>query len=70
MTDPPFDFGIFLDSLNNKITEHINFSEKLGYCFWWGLRNLRFVYLYIFYVHTIKFLIWKKNFDSFFVLSA
>ena len=42
----PFDFGIFLDSLKNGITGDINFATKLSYSFWWGLRNLRFAYIY------------------------
>ncbi|XP_024177716.1 cyclic nucleotide-gated ion channel 1 [Rosa chinensis] len=40
MTDPPFDFGIFFDALKNDIQGPINFPTKIGYCFWWGLRNL------------------------------
>ncbi|KAM1407508.1 hypothetical protein ACFX2F_002078 [Malus domestica] len=35
-----FNFGIFLDSLKDRNTEHINFGKKFFYCFWWGLRNL------------------------------
>lgn len=38
--DPPFDFGIFFDSLKNNITGPINFPTKISYSFWWGLRNL------------------------------
>lgn len=38
-----FDFGIFLDALQSQVVEKRNFWEKLFYCFWWGLRNLRFV---------------------------
>ncbi|XP_016647313.1 PREDICTED: cyclic nucleotide-gated ion channel 1-like [Prunus mume] len=37
---PPFNFGIFLDSLKNHNTEHIKFGKKFFYSFWWGLRNL------------------------------
>nr|WGM80994.1 CNGC1 [Fragaria x ananassa] len=40
MTDPPFDFGIFFDALKNDIQGKINVPQKIGYCFWWGLRNL------------------------------
>ncbi|KAL6127249.1 hypothetical protein ACLB2K_075290 [Fragaria x ananassa] len=40
MTDPPFDFGIFFDALKNDIQGKINLPQKIGYCFWWGLRNL------------------------------
>lgn len=38
-----FDFGIFLDALRTQVVEKGNFWQKLFYCFWWGLRNLRFV---------------------------
>ncbi|XP_050156358.1 cyclic nucleotide-gated ion channel 1-like [Malus sylvestris] len=37
---PPFNFGIFLDSLKNRNTEHSKFVKKFWYSFWWGLRNL------------------------------
>lgn len=37
---PPFDFGIFLDALNSRVVESMNFPQKFFYCFWWGLRNL------------------------------
>ncbi|KAM5574739.1 cyclic nucleotide-gated ion channel 1-like [Rosa sericea] len=40
MTEPPFDFGIFFDALKNDILGPINFPTKIGFCFWWGLRNL------------------------------
>ncbi|KAI4384836.1 hypothetical protein MLD38_002938 [Melastoma candidum] len=37
---PPFDFGIYLPALQTKIVGSTNFSLKISYCFWWGLRNL------------------------------
>ncbi|KAM2031104.1 hypothetical protein FF2_041654 [Malus domestica] len=37
---PQFNFGIFLDSLQNHNVDHIQFGRKLFYSFWWGLRNL------------------------------
>ncbi|KAI4324992.1 hypothetical protein MLD38_030429 [Melastoma candidum] len=37
---PPFDFGIYLDALKSHIVSAEEFPLKLGYCFWWGLRNL------------------------------
>nr|XP_028962050.1 cyclic nucleotide-gated ion channel 1-like [Malus domestica]XP_028962051.1 cyclic nucleotide-gated ion channel 1-like [Malus domestica] len=37
---PPFNFGIFLDSLKNHNLENIKFEKKFFYSFWWGLRNL------------------------------
>ncbi|CAJ2674583.1 unnamed protein product [Trifolium pratense] len=35
-----FDFGIFLDALQSGVVESRDFTEKLFYCFWWGLKNL------------------------------
>jgi hypothetical protein len=37
-----FDFGIFLGALQSGNLESTDFPQKLAYCFWWGLRNLRF----------------------------
>ncbi|XP_050153278.1 cyclic nucleotide-gated ion channel 1-like isoform X3 [Malus sylvestris] len=37
---PQFNFGIFLDSLQNHNVDHTQFGRKLFYSFWWGLRNL------------------------------
>ncbi|KAM2031099.1 hypothetical protein FF2_041649 [Malus domestica] len=39
-TTPPFDFGIFLDSLRSGNAASLDFPGKLFYSFWWGLRNL------------------------------
>ncbi|KAB2623869.1 cyclic nucleotide-gated ion channel 1-like [Pyrus ussuriensis x Pyrus communis] len=36
---PPFNFGIFLDSLKNENPDQ-EFGQKFVYSFWWGLRNL------------------------------
>lgn len=41
-----FNFGIFLPALQN-IVQTKAFFPKLFYCFWWGLQNLRYVYLII-----------------------
>ena len=35
-----FDFGIYLPALQN-VAQSQNFAEKLLFCLWWGLRNLR-----------------------------
>ncbi|KAI4330955.1 hypothetical protein MLD38_029191 [Melastoma candidum] len=35
-----FDFGIYLSALESNIVASTKFPLKLGYCFWWGLRNL------------------------------
>lgn len=43
-----FDFGIFLDALQSHVVDRKDFSKKFFYCFWWGLRNLRFVILLMF----------------------
>ena len=39
-----FDFGIFLEALQSGVLESTDFPQKLFYCFWWGLQNLRFVH--------------------------
>ncbi|CAN6705926.1 unnamed protein product [Malus baccata var. baccata] len=39
-TTPPFDFGIFLASLQSGNTASLDFPSKFFYSFWWGLRNL------------------------------
>lgn len=36
-----FSFGIYGQSLTSGIVETKDFFSKLGYCFWWGLQNLR-----------------------------
>ncbi|XP_059433150.1 cyclic nucleotide-gated ion channel 1-like [Corylus avellana] len=36
----PFDYGIFLPAIQSDNLETTDFSQKLAYCFWWGLRNL------------------------------
>ncbi|XP_060675341.1 cyclic nucleotide-gated ion channel 1 [Ziziphus jujuba] len=42
--DPPnatvFDFGIFLDALQNGVLGPMDFPKKFLQCYWWGLRNL------------------------------
>ena len=37
-----FNFGIFLEALQSGIVQSSNLPQKFFYCFWWGLRNLRF----------------------------
>ncbi|GKV49983.1 hypothetical protein SLEP1_g56701 [Rubroshorea leprosula] len=39
-----FNFGIFFEALQSEIVGTRSFRKKFFYCFWWGLRNLRFVY--------------------------
>lgn len=36
-------FGIYTDALKSGVVETRDFPRKLLYCFWWGLRNIRFV---------------------------
>jgi cyclic nucleotide gated channel len=43
-----FDFGIFLDALQSGVVESRDFTDKLFYCFWWGLKNLRCASLILF----------------------
>lgn len=40
-----FNFGIFAEALQSGVVESMDFPKKFFYCFWWGLRNLRFVTL-------------------------
>jgi hypothetical protein len=52
-----FDFGIFLDALQSGVVESRDFTDKLFYCFWWGLKNLRyasFILFSILYNFTIS----------------
>lgn len=42
-----FNFGIFTDALKSGIIESDDFLKKFFYCFWWGLRNLRFASQFI-----------------------
>lgn len=37
-----FNFGIFTDALKSGVVQSHDFWKKFFYCFWWGLRNLRF----------------------------
>ena len=54
-----FDFGIYHDALNSGIVESKDFPQKLFYCFWWGLQNLRYEYnkLKIVWYNNIKHVI-------------
>ncbi|EFH70886.1 hypothetical protein ARALYDRAFT_892778 [Arabidopsis lyrata subsp. lyrata] len=40
-----FNFGMYIDALKSGVVESRYFPRKFFYCFWWGLRNLRFVNL-------------------------
>ena len=40
-----FDFGIFLEACRSRILESTGFLQKVLYCCWWGLRNLRFAHI-------------------------
>lgn len=40
-----FDYGIFLDLIQSKLVGKPNLKwppQKLVYCFWWGLQNIRY----------------------------
>ena len=43
--DVTFKFGIFADALTQDIVD-ASFIAKYLYCLWWGLRNLRYVFLH------------------------
>ncbi|CAB4320529.1 unnamed protein product [Prunus armeniaca] len=36
----PFDFGMFVESVQSGVLESTNLPKKFFHCFWWGLRNL------------------------------
>lgn len=38
-----FDYGIFLEALQSGTVASTTFPRKIMYCFWWGVRNLRFL---------------------------
>ncbi|XP_042964710.1 cyclic nucleotide-gated ion channel 1-like [Carya illinoinensis] len=40
--NPLFNFGIFEDARKSGILSSMDFLQKIMFCFWWGLRNLRF----------------------------
>ncbi|ESQ37053.1 hypothetical protein EUTSA_v10002457mg [Eutrema salsugineum] len=40
-----FNFGMYTDALKSGVVESRDFPRKFVYCFWWGLRNLRLVYI-------------------------
>lgn len=41
-----FPFGIFYDAIDKQVAE-TNFIRKYCYCLWWGLKNLRYICIYI-----------------------
>lgn len=60
-----FDFGIFVDVLQSGISESTNHPQKFSNCFWWGLRNLRFVHMKSLDL-TSKFVSYICSFSFFF----
>jgi len=70
-TNKFFNFGIYLKALQN-VTTSGNFLQKLFFCLWWGLQNLRFVWktcFIAFIVNLLQFLVCSRHtFFSFFVL--
>ncbi|XP_041015895.1 cyclic nucleotide-gated ion channel 1-like [Juglans microcarpa x Juglans regia] len=46
-----FDFGIFQEARQSGILESMDFLRKTIFCFWWGLRNLRFVHVTLYYYY-------------------
>lgn len=44
-----FNFGIFIKALQSRVVETRDFPCKFSYCFWWGLRNIRFVHIHEFH---------------------
>ena len=37
-----FNFGIFTEALSSGVADSMDFPQKFFYCFWWGLRGVRF----------------------------
>lgn len=54
-TDMPFDFVIFHDALKSGVVHSKDFPQKFFQCFWWGLRNLRFVHIRLFTIFILSF---------------
>ena len=54
-----FNFGIFFDALQSHVVERKDFVNKIVYCFWWGLRNLRFVLLNFIIFYSDGFSSWN-----------
>lgn len=42
--DISFNYGIFENALTNNVLSS-KFIEKYLYCLWWGLQNLRYVFM-------------------------
>ncbi|KAL6227429.1 hypothetical protein ACLB2K_001387 [Fragaria x ananassa] len=36
-----FDFGIYVDALASGVVDSADIVQRISYCFWWGLQNLR-----------------------------
>ena len=49
-----FNFGIFLEALQSGIVQSSNLPQKFFYCFWWGLRNLRFACITLLFNFSIS----------------
>lgn len=65
-----FDFGIFVDVLKSGISKSTNHPQKFSNCFWWGLRNLRFVNLKLIgLAYILLWLILTNKIHSTFLLS-
>ncbi|KAG2700683.1 hypothetical protein I3760_06G009400 [Carya illinoinensis] len=62
---PLFDFGIFQEARQSGILASKDFFRKTIYCFWWGLRNLRFVHVTLFFFEIFQILfLWYLSSDQ------
>lgn len=52
-----YDFGIYGDALLHRVAKS-SFLNKYSYCFWWGLRNLRYALLFHSSVNETSNLSW------------
>lgn len=47
ISDNTFRFGMFADALTKDLVKE-SFVSKYLYCLWWGLRNLRYIFLHMY----------------------
>ena len=65
---PSLDFGIFQDAHESGVLSSDDFLKRLAHCFWWGLRNLRWLTTYIstkpfscIYIYLSWYIFYYKN---------
>lgn len=43
--EKPFNFGIFEGAITSGVISSTEFFSKFLFCLWWGLKNLRYIYV-------------------------